>query len=216
MKPCRTPARVDAVQRKLNTYISAFERSGCEVRQLVPTKQPVPLSQQKIIPFGDAERGRRRGEVYSVVVHARNRQHSLPFGGANYPVDKWRVIIDALRSAGHSIASIGAPSASFHLPDTEDLRGVPLERLFDIIAAARIAIGPSSGPMHLASLCKTPHVVWAGDRFQPVIKANNKTRYETLWNPFNTPAHVILEPVKGPVTEPNVILVAVQHMLSKR
>lgn len=55
--------------------------------------------------------------------------------------------------------------------------------------------------MHLASLCGTPHFVWATDRHQPVIGRGNRERYTDYWNPLNTPVRVELHK-KGQPPDP--------------
>jgi hypothetical protein len=42
-------------------------------------------------------------------------------------------------------------------------------------------VGPSSGPMHLASLSGTRHLVWSSP--------HNRNRYLDAWNPFKTPVY---------------------------
>ena len=42
----------------------------------------------------------------------------------------------------------------------------------------RVVIGQSSGPMHLASLCRVPHAVWGHHRLYQ--------RYADTWNPHKT------------------------------
>lgn len=211
MKPCSTPGKLQAARNALNSYAFTAISCGHKVERLqLPKRLPIPLDQQEFFKYGTVD----KTCAYEVIVHARNRQHSLPFGGANYPLHYWRYIIDALYTAGYRrVASIGSRDASHHVPNTDDLRGIKLRDLFNVLASARLVIGPSSGPMHLASLCGTPHLVWAGDRVQPIIRTTNKARYEKLWNPFNTPVKVILEPTKGPVTRPEVIIAAMHKML---
>ena len=43
---------------------------------------------------------------------------------------------------------------------------------------SKIIVGPSSGPMHLATLSGLKHLVWTTDF--------NISRYTKDWNPFNT------------------------------
>ena len=78
------------------------------------------------------------------------------------------------------IACIGTSSKSGWIEGTEDLRDVPLDDLFGVISSSDCVFGPSSGPMHLASLCGCPHVVW-GDQ------SKSLDRYSTTWNPLGTP-----------------------------
>jgi ADP-heptose:LPS heptosyltransferase len=66
-----------------------------------------------------------------------------------------------------------------------------LSEVMDLMAGATMVIGPSSGPMHLASLCGTPHIVWTDDKVWPAAKMNNRTRYEKAWNPLRTPCKVL-------------------------
>jgi hypothetical protein len=57
------------------------------------------------------------------------------------------------------------------------------------LSGARLAIGASTGGLHLASLCLCPHYVWgsgAEDRWTR-LGITNRQRYETIWNPFGTP-----------------------------
>ena len=68
--------------------------------------------------------------------------------------------------------------------DMMDLRGMDLETQCDILSMATVAIGPSSGTMHLASLCGCPHVTWCDH-------ANVRKRYEANWNPFATPVRYL-------------------------
>ena len=43
---------------------------------------------------------------------------------------------------------------------------------------SKLIVGPSSGPMHMASLCGLKHLVWSTEY--------NRVRYERDWNPFKT------------------------------
>jgi hypothetical protein len=54
--------------------------------------------------------------------------------------------------------------------------------------------------MHLASLCRTPHVVWT-DAKKWARGRTNRQKYETWWNPFGTPVHVIDEEGFDPAPE---------------
>jgi hypothetical protein len=74
-----------------------------------------------------------------------------------------------------------------------------------LLANADIVIGPSSGPMHLASLCGAPHVTWTD-------KASTKRRYLGGWNPHKTPC-IVLDQSKREFISPVEILKAVSCML---
>jgi ADP-heptose:LPS heptosyltransferase len=90
---------------------------------------------------------------------------------------------------GVKMASIG--TQAYYPKITADLRNIPLNETADLLAGAKLAIGPSSGPMHLASLCGTRHIVWTDDKFWSAAKMNNRTRYESMWNPLKTPCTVV-------------------------
>lgn len=65
----------------------------------------------------------------------------------------------------------------------------PLENAIRQLSRARLAVGASTGGLHLASLCRCPHFVWgsgADDRWT-ALNISNRQRYETVWNPFGTP-----------------------------
>ena len=82
------------------------------------------------------------------------------------------------RLKGYNIACIGTEDASLHVDYTDDMRGVGLARLTDLMASSRLVVGTSSGPMHLAQLTGTPHLV--------ISHKINRLRYLRDWAPFGT------------------------------
>lgn len=115
------------------------------------------------------------GEVksYDLLLHPRNK----PTGAdRNWDKWKWQQLVDDLRG-DYTMAIIGN-SEAYPINGADDLRGVSLHSLVKHINASKMVIGPSSGPMHLASLCGKKHLVWTPEF--------NRIRYETWWNPFNT------------------------------
>jgi hypothetical protein len=126
--------------------------------------------------------------AYDVVVHARAIQvdakamvpgHKSMKEQRNCTADKWEQILSMRRAHDLRICCIGSPTAALHLPGTDDKRGISLSDLADLVSRSRMIVGPSSGPMHFATLCDCPQVVWG--------TANLERRYETDWNPFGTP-----------------------------
>lgn len=119
-------------------------------------------------------------DPFDVIIHARSRTRTgnTNTSSRNLSVKNWNVIVSHLNDLGFSVASIGHPSASLHIQDTEDLRGINLDDLISYFCTCKFVIGPSSGPMHLAALCSSDLIVWSGHHW-------NKYRYETAWNPFN-------------------------------
>jgi len=109
-----------------------------------------------------------------IVIHARNRKiREID----NWTVDAWDELIK-LFPKNISIACIGSKGESLHLDATHDARGYCLEQTVSILSNAKCIIGPSSGPMHLATLTGCPQIVWTSNPNQ------NFSRYKYCWNPF--------------------------------
>lgn len=108
-----------------------------------------------------------------------------------YPKDKCIGLVRRLLDAGYSVACYGGTD-NVYIDGTIDIRGMELGELCGALFAAKVAVGPSSGTMHLASACGTPHVSWYG---RPVVSME---RYLSYWNPFNTPVTFIDVPTPDP------------------
>lgn len=65
----------------------------------------------------------------------------------------------------------------------------PIDNAIEQLSSSRLAIGASTGGLHLASLCGCPHYVWgSGDDVRwTALGMTNRQRYETIWNPLGTP-----------------------------
>ena len=111
---------------------------------------------------------------YDYVFHARNRNLNT---GNNWSHENWKKLLKLL---GGNVASIGTKSESLHVSGTDDLRGTSLKETIGIINNTSCVFGPSSGPMHLSSLCATNHVVWGDQNL-------SQNRYSLNWNPHKTP-----------------------------
>lgn len=99
----------------------------------------------------------------------------------SYPQEMCARVVDILLSQGLSVACFGGLD-NWWFDGTGDLRGKPLTEQCSALAAAGCALGPSSGTMHLASLCGCPHVTW----YTPATHKTLFRRYEEKWNPFGT------------------------------
>jgi len=99
-----------------------------------------------------------------------------------YPKKLCTQLVGELMIRGLTVACIGGPD-NYYIPGTIDLRGKPLADQCRAIAASKVVVGPSSGPLHLAALCKTPHVVW----YNRPNQVSSHARYRDHWNPFGTP-----------------------------
>ncbi|MHA2427216.1 MAG: glycosyltransferase family 9 protein [Candidatus Hermodarchaeia archaeon] len=119
--------------------------------------------------------GQKKPEcAYDLLLHCRSRTHRPD---SNWAIKKWEALVAQFRS--FRIAAIGTLGAAFCPAGVVDLRGIPLKDLVDVMASSDLLVGPSSGPMHLGSLCGIPHLVWSGE-------SRNKPRYEKRWNPLRT------------------------------
>ena len=108
-----------------------------------------------------------------ILMHPRNKIQDTH---RNWDMEKWKELIDLL-SLKYSIAIIGDKNVPM-FDGAIDLRNIPLSMLVSYMCNSKLIVGPSSGPMHLASLCGAPHLVWTS--------GINRLRYEKWWNPFNT------------------------------
>lgn len=147
----------------------------------------IPIAEKMFIKYGT----KKRGLMYDVLFHARST-NKCGSKNRNWPKQKWPQLMEHLH--GLNIACIGSMEGSIAIKGTKDFRGITLSHLTDLMASSGMVIGPSSGPMHLASLCGTPHIVftdnneWGGVGTK--IKTN-KYRYEVAWNPFGTKCFVM-------------------------
>lgn len=133
--------------------------------------------------------GLERETGYDIVIHARAMtkygQQKL-----NWPVEKYTELLNQITPK--RAMSMGTKSGAHWIPDTIDGRDIPIEALCVILANSKVCVGTSSGPMHLASLCKCPHVVMTGnEKLKSLHYHNNRWRYEKWWNPFGTPVEVV-------------------------
>lgn len=110
---------------------------------------------------------------YDVIFHCRNKTTG---NQRNWDFEQWVNLKNILPSE-LKIACIGNNEA-FKIDGCDDLRGIELSDLIGVMNKSKLIIGPSSGPMHLASLCGLKHLVWSSE--------HNRVRYLTDWNPFNT------------------------------
>ena len=154
---------------------------------VVPDKKICTKAPRKYFKYGQHDRGLE----YDLVIHARS-EVKFNRDNRNWPVGRYMKVLNALRNEKYiSACSIGTKKGAYHIPGTQDLRGIEIEHLCNVLASSKLCIGVSSGPMHLASLCGCPHVVWTDNHYQKAIKGTNKDRYKTLWNPFGTRCKVI-------------------------
>ena len=129
----------------------------------------------------------------TIVIHARNRSLRP---SDNWSEKKWKKLVDKIDKTCYSIICIGLKKEAMHIENTLDMRECPQEELLNILRSSLCILGPSSGAMHLASLCGCPQVVWTTDY--------NLDRYTKNWNPFAAPVAFLSE--HGWQPEPNYVL----------
>jgi hypothetical protein len=111
---------------------------------------------------------------YDFIFHARNRELRKE---DNWSPENWKRLLELL---GAKVACIGSKNEAYHIPGTTDLRGTDSQTVFNLLRSCKAVFGPSSGPMHLSSLCTAKHVVWG-------LQSLSCYRYEKNWNPHHTP-----------------------------
>ncbi len=128
-------------------------------------------------------------KTFDIVIHAR-AETKYNQGDRNWPVERYSRLLKHLRRDGLvSACSVG--TKAHVIPNTEDLTGIPLDQLCQVLAHSKMTIGPSSGVMHLAHLCACPIIVWTYDKYEKGIKGTNRKRYLETWRAFDTPVKVI-------------------------
>ena len=136
--------------------------------------QHIVLGSQVIKPEYKSLGDKEEAQGYDYIFHMRDRDLRKE---DNWSVENW-VELRRMLGKDKTFACIGTKQESACLKGSEDLRGIDMQSLVNILKNSKYAFGPSSGPMHLASLCELPHIVWS--------IPENKTRYEENWNPLGT------------------------------
>ena len=126
--------------------------------------------------------GQKTTTQYDYVFHIRHRELRKE---DNWDIRKWEKLLELLNVSPEKVACVGTHNEALHLEGTKDLRGADTSDVLNVIRNAKCTFGPSSGPMHLASLCGCPHVVWSGPQ--------NQERYSQTWNPLGTPTLFLSE-----------------------
>lgn len=147
---------------------------------------------------------------YDIIIHARNikmekaeLETDIKYKEKrNWSFKNWEIIINYIKKKNLKCCTIGRTNSAFSFPDVDNLLDIPLFELADILRSSKLIIGPSSGPIHFASLCGCPQLVWTSKV--------NINKYKTLWNPFNTSVTLIIDEKWNP--NPNKII----HSLNEK
>jgi len=214
------PPELERVRRILTDWSKQLRFRGYNVGRLQswgPVAHiPKHIENQKFIRYGHTPVD--KANEFKMVVHARNVAVGGPCSGDNYPRQLWDGLLTELFDSKlvqpGEVAAIGTHDAAFCPDGCVDRIDYDLSIVADMMHHAKLVIGPSSGPMHLASLCGTPHVVWATGMYQSLMPKGNEYRYKTQWNPFNTPVDVLLHK-KGQMIPPEKIAEVVIRRLEE-
>lgn len=114
--------------------------------------------------------GTRAAPTIDIVLTPRDRATA---GERNLPASWWNDLAERLAAEGLRV----------------EFAGPPLDESIRRFSRARLAVGGSTGGLHLASLCGCPQYVWgSGDEQRwTALAMTNRQRYETFWNPLGTP-----------------------------
>jgi len=178
---------------KAPTFQEVFKRRLLKNEKWIPPNIPIvrydhrhildekPLfknfKNQKYFKYGD------KSKNYDIVWHARETDKSKT-GYRNWPLAKWNELASFYKDK--KTATIGTQNSSF-MVGGEDLRGISLKKLANVLSSSTLIVGPSSGPIHFASLCGCNQISWYGDPYND----QNKIRFEKDWNPFGTKVKII-------------------------
>lgn len=169
-------------QQDYRVYLSGNFHIGFNRRN--PARSSKAFFAQKFFKYGKHD----PALSYDVILHIRRTSKNRSDIRNGWELGAWAEYLNRLQQAGpYKICCIGDPGSAGVLQGCDDMRGLPLDRLFDLLASSRVLVGPSSGPMHLGALCGCPHVVWSG-------VDENRPKYEKYWNPFSTPVKYIHHP----------------------
>jgi len=142
-------------------------------------------------------------EKYDVIFHMRHREFRAD---DNWSKENWIKLAEMCDAKGISYACMGSKDEALCMDSADDLRGIELRELVRYLAGSKCIVGPSSGPMHLATLCKCPQLVWSGAE-------KNRRRYEVEWNPFDVKVLYMGEEFGGWQPEPDTVFSKLQEML---
>ncbi len=158
---------------------------------------------QEFISYGKVN----EDNAFDIIIHARNRTDAKAWTEKNWSVQNWKKLVVHFRAKSDRpwrIACVGHPSASHSIPYTTDLRGIPLDKLADVLASSKLCVGCSDGLLNFAALCKTPRLIWT---IQSEAE-KNIDRHTKCWNPFNAPIEMIVHKTWQP--EITTIIAAIE------
>jgi hypothetical protein len=124
---------------------------------------------------------------YDVAFHFRSIQRA-DLDIKNYPIEYMHELINKCQADGIRVCCIGHPKYSLCPNNCDDLRSSDLSETRMALKVIKIVAGGSSAPMHLASLCGLPIVVWWNTT---LFESNPSDKYLGVWNPHKAPVFVV-------------------------
>ena len=123
---------------------------------------------------------------YDVAFHFRNLRRA-DLDVKNYPLRWAHDLVNRCVANNIRVCCIGHPQYSRTVDNCDDARSSDLGRTRELLKTVKLVAGGSSAPMHLASLCGLPIVVW----WNVAVDPNLRIRYLQLWNPHKAPVFIV-------------------------
>lgn len=122
----------------------------------------------------------------------------------NWAKDNWEKLSRQIAKEHREVTSFaGHPDGSASCDTGVNVRSTRVAVLIEILSAAKLAIGPSSGALSMALLTNTPVIVWSGNE-------KDDSRWHQFWNPFGVEVYFL------PTWQPTVqqVMTAVKDMIA--
>ena len=153
--------------------------ASCQMPSVTPVKGvPCIVGDLKPVPLYPGCAAPRR----YIVLHCRGigKCHER-----NMTQAKWDELVRLLNAECVEPVIVGSNEDYLPVGKVTDLRGASLDDTISFMRTARVVVGASSGPMHLAQACEAPIIVWSGNA------KKDKPRYKDVWNHFGSPTRFV-------------------------
>lgn len=182
------PLSADQIKECLGPLVEQaaeeYRQSGNQVQVLWPEYAGRPMScdpaYQRFVRY--SRPSQEAPDEPWVVLVQRTRSYQA---GRNWPAERWDELQRLLRDRGiHTTVYPAEADAAMAM-----------------VGACDLAVGQSTGGLHLAALCGCPTLVWSVQRYLLwPWEITNRQRYETWWNPLGSPV-IVHEVPRLPVPE---------------
>jgi len=198
---CRRPLPVRQIQACIEPMVQAaietLRSEGQAVTTLLPPMDgrllPCDPAHQRFIEFRRVPRDPM--EAPWVVLVMRQRAFNAD---QNWPAACWEELYDLLTDRGVNVSSYPNEAAA----------------AIEMLSGCDLAVGHSTGGLHLAALCGCPRLVWSWDDSVRGFPwgMTQRQRYQTLWNPLGSP--VIFQGLREPPA-PAVVAAWIEQALER-